>query len=55
LAWKLTRKGKTYRKGRAKVTGNKAGIKIPHLSKLKKGRYTLTVGGPSGFKATIRI
>lgn len=55
LNWKLTRKGKVYRHGRVKLSNDKAGIHIPRLSKLKRGRYVLKVGGRFGSRSVIRV
>ena len=55
VGWKLTRNGKRYRSGRTKVANARAGIRIPELSKLKSGRYTLVVGGSTGWKSTIEV
>jgi hypothetical protein len=55
VPWKLTRGGKTYRKGRAKIKNGKADIHIPRLSKLKSGKYQLVVGDSSGTRVVVKV
>jgi hypothetical protein len=55
VPWKLTRGGKTYRKGRAKIKNGKADIHIPRLSKLKSGKYQLVVGSNPGTRVVVKV